>query len=216
LVQLPGVCMVQPMFIKRRDIGLHLVTDGRQRGISWVELEARAIAASLKPKPSNPGNVDNMRRDPANISPDNMPDEKRCAFRWSKGDRKGKRCGRWAMKGATRCPCHGGYRQNPEHPATVRRIADIQHQHEAMKAHQKVRAIAPARINEISLTLRQWGLPLSPGNILDGSNALDIDDNGRAYRRWIEQVKETSIKQGPRAKKPKLVEQRKAAQMRKI
>lgn len=90
------------------------------------------------------------------------------------------------MQGANRCASHGGYRQNPKHPATVRLYREG-------TIEEKARAIELARAQrgdpktqEMRLTLRNLGIVADPITIEQAIQASQ-DKSGRAWRRFIKQ-----------------------------
>lgn len=190
---------------RRRLIGFYRVTDGSHAPdtIPLAEFHARAAAAAAKPKHKGKG----RKLPPGDgsalwaIGPQG---DRRCQFRWSKGERKGQQCKAWAMRGATRCPRHGGYREVPEHPATVRRLADVEHMVQSRAARLSLADADPHARQQVESVLRGAALPLHATMIIEGIEALEQEDGGRAYRRWVQHAKATAPAKDRRAKKPKL------------
>ncbi|WP_288927234.1 hypothetical protein [uncultured Maritimibacter sp.] len=152
---------------------------------SWNDFKAE-VAKAAKRKPAKKG----ARGPLSNLIP--LPPyrpptpEERCQFVKANGEQ----CGLRHMKGATRCHYHGGYRQNPTHPATVRmfregRIDAI----EAERAARRViYALPPKERKEAQSAaiaeLRARGLDFRNVTILEGIEAYRAGDGGRAWRRW--------------------------------
>lgn len=179
-------------------IGLYIIKDGEHiEADTFPEFVRKVEAAAAKPRKGGTGNRDNLmkRTDGEHFWP--IREDRRCAFTHTKGDKAGKRCGAWAMRGGTRCARHGGYRECPEHPATIRRLGIIQHQHAQSLARKQVRR-APHKIRQqVETALQHQGLPLSPVTVLQGIDALQMDDAGKAWRRFIEHAKAAApAKQG--------------------
>jgi hypothetical protein len=194
-----------------KHVGLKVVKNGKNVSGPIKPFLARVQAAAIKQakNKNHPGGpVENMKPfDPAWLWAQPIPDHKRCDFTFSDTarnrakDRVGNRCGRWAMDGATRCPSHGGYRQNPEHKATVRRLADVEALARDSAALAVIRNANPHDAQHVKSTMQQRGLPLSPQTIAQGIDALTHDDNGKAWRRFIKQA--TAPKPQQRARKQK-------------
>ena len=191
----------------KRHVGLTIWTDGKEdrNGMSWAQFHARVATAAAKPKGRGNGPVANLRPSiVANLWGQPIPDHRRCDFKWSKGERKGDRCKAWAMKGAARCARHGGYRQNPEHPATIRRMPDIEQRMFIAASVKQLRNMNHKHRTDTESALRGEALPLSPQNIVNGYEALTQDDNGTAWRRFIKHAKLSAPKQQQNARKLKL------------
>jgi hypothetical protein len=99
------------------------------------------------------------------------------------------RCRSWPMKGATRCVRHGGLRQNPAHPATVR----LYQSGEIAKADQRKRARAelatgdyPELASIRDAIKARTGQKAIPSHVLlEGIRAAREDDGGMAWRRFL-------------------------------
>lgn len=193
---------------RRTDIGLHVVTKGRAKGaggITWAEFVDR-VAAQARRSGSRRGNADNMTN-AGNIDTlwgQPIPKDRQCAFTWSKGDKMGKRCGNWAMKGATRCRAHGGYRQNPDHPATARRLNDILTLDAHKRAVNELRSAPHDARRAVEEALQAVQVPLRPVTVLQGIEALQMDDGGRAWRRFIRQASTAKPSEGKKARRSQL------------
>jgi hypothetical protein len=168
-------------------LGLYIVTDGKNvETDTFTEFVHKVEAAAAKPKKARgTGNQANLLNgtDGEYFWP--IREDRRCAFTHTKGDRAGKRCGAWSMRNGTRCARHGGYREQPDHPATIRRLALIQHQQAKSIANKELRRAPPKTRHTVEQALELEGLPLSPSTVLQGVQAYIIDDNGKAWRRFI-------------------------------
>ena len=106
----------------------------------------------------------------------------------------GNQCKNWALHGATRCHKHGGYRQNPSHPGSIKLYEKgaIAAEAENRAARQELYK-HPLR-QEAYNALRAAGAPPTYKNNLDLANALQIDDNGKTYRAVLAQITRESEK----------------------
>jgi hypothetical protein len=197
---------------RRLDIGLHVITNGKHvsRGVlPWSEFIDRVTEAASKPKSAQRGIPSNMTN-AANIESlwgKPIPKDRQCSFVHSRGDKKGKRCGAWAMKGATRCVRHGGYRQNPTHPATVRKLQDALAVDVSRRATASLRQTDPHARRAVEDALRASEIPLRAATILQGVEAYQMDDNGKAWRRFLEQAKKAKPSEGLRARRRQMAKQ---------
>lgn len=167
--------------------------------MSMDKVLERATAAALKRSKGNgKGNPDLPVGDPVHLWGKPIPKNRRCTFVSSSRDpkRKGKGCKNWAMKGAKRCAVHGGYRQNPEHPATIRRLDDVIESRNELSAAQTLRSHPNKARAHIENTLRDMGGALTPTVVLEGVLAYEQDDNGKAFRRWRDNAVKNTPKLG--------------------
>ena len=100
----------------------------------------------------------------------------------------GNQCKNWALHGATRCHKHGGYRQNPSHPGSIKL-----YEKGAIAAEAENRAAATELRNhpfreQAHKALRAAEAPARYKHILQLANALQIDDNGKTYRATLSQI----------------------------
>lgn len=158
---------------------------------SWQEYVSQVEdAARSAPKKSH-GPVENLIPCQYAYLLDNPKYEERRCKHISK--KTGARCKRWSMRGADRCPGHGGYRQNPSHKATVRlfKMGEIDRQ----TAHKQARQIIYDEHRDTEAhrqarsAVKAAGAPLHAALILEGIRAFEMDDNGRAWRRWKASLK---------------------------
>lgn len=182
--------------------GLRIIENGKdvsRRAGTWAEFMARVTAAAAK-KPPRPKRPAPKHPPPVNkIMP--PPEDRRCAFIHSKGHRKGRRCGQWAMNGGTRCWAHGGYRETPENPATIRRldrilVLDRRHRINATYSQADKKLVRLVR-----KVLRERGIPLRPETVLLGVAALEADDGGRAWRRFEQAMQRAKPSEEMRARR---------------
>ncbi len=164
--------------VVKMNIGLHVYKDGRQVGMPWAEYAQRVLEAASKPRRRNP----HAKGRPTTVSLYKKPTpDRQCDF----VKKTGQRCGCWAMKGAERCSAHGGYRQNPEHPASFKRLDEILDRAEETKANTTIYTkMNPKSVHLVQETLRAEGLPCRPTLVVEGMHAYELDDNGAAFRRW--------------------------------
>lgn len=179
--------------------------------MNWDEFTARVIEAASKTR-GNPDPSGNRKLTKVSLYKKPTPD-KQCDFTSSK---TGKRCGNWAMKGAQRCNVHGGYRQNPEHPGTVKRLGDILNTVTERRASKAIYHTNPKTRAYVEQSLRGEALPLTPTVVKEGIHAYEKDDNGRAYRRWLANAIKHKPQEGKRARKTQLREKRQAQTDRKM
>lgn len=117
--------------------------------------------------------------------PDPTP-EGRCDFI----KRDGSQCGNWAMRGASRCHTHGGYRQNPNHPATGRRFlsGDVDRQTQHREARDRVAKGDPKARSAAQRELKDRGIGRNAVDTLEGMTAFLADDGGKTWRRWLKSL----------------------------
>jgi len=116
--------------------------------------------------------------------------------------KNGERCKCWAMRGASRCQSHGGYREVPGHPATVRlyQSGAIQHQ----TAHRTARAAmyrlkTPRELQALEAArsvLLEYTDQANAVNIMHGVACFMANDGGSAWRRWVTDLRIKSEKLG--------------------
>jgi hypothetical protein len=100
----------------------------------------------------------------------------------------GNQCKNWSLHGATRCHKHGGYRQNPSHPGSIKL-----YEKGAIAAEAENRAAAtellshPHKQDAIN-ALRAAEAPTRHTDVLELANALQIDDNGKTYRAILSRI----------------------------
>ncbi len=150
--------------------------------ITREEYTARLIAAAADPS------LQTKQQDLNTGNPrgclDGPPDEFRCVFI----NKNGRRCKKWRMRGATRCSKHGGLRENPEHPASAKRIDWwTRIRQEPGNRAKPSQDIATARLEQdVANALKSKGLPHSDRDRLrEGAELLRMDDGGTAWRRWL-------------------------------
>lgn len=194
-----------------KQIGLSVWTKGKPHNPQTLTkfLEQVTEAAQKPKRTRTPPDHKWSSCDASHLWGNPIPDDKRCNFVHQKGDKKGKRCGRWAMKGAKRCPCHGGYRQNPSHPATIRRLDDIVQAVAEADAAKELRKLPNQKdLETIRNTIRDIGAAFSPSIALEGVKAYQLDDAGKAFRRWRENTIKHAPKLAQRARKKTLKSRR--------
>ena len=152
------------------------------RAVAWDEFIERARIAAAKPKRKGP----NVTPPSLLIPPEQPPRDKgrQCRFVLKA---TGKRCRRWSIRGGTLCSKHGGLRQVPEHPATIRALDRIEAVEQDNQASAILRADPDlfAVSEDVRQALEDMGRPRPPSVILEGSRALLEDDGGKAWRRWV-------------------------------
>jgi hypothetical protein len=193
---------------RRRD-GLTVWKDGKNvsgyLGPFLKRVQAAAVKQAKRKGHPNPQNL--KRGDTSPLWAQPIPDKRRCDHVYSDTGRNrekgrvGQQCKRWAMHGASRCNDHGGYRQNPEHPATVRRLADIEMMHAAAQARIAIHTADPHIAQHVKTSIHSRGLPLSPQTIAAGIDAITRDDNGKAWRRYLDQLTAPTSEQRARKEK---------------
>lgn len=171
--------------------------------IPLEEFYSRVAAAAARPKAKHKGRS-LPPGDGSSLWAIGPQGDRRCQHRWSRGERKGQQCSNWAMRGATRCHKHGGYREAPEHPATARRLADVEHMVQSRAARLSLADADPYARKQVETVLRGAALPLHATIILEGITALEQDDGGRAFRRWVQHAQATSPAHDKRARKANL------------
>ena len=173
---------------KGRAMGLGTGRKIRKGALPWNDfVQAVGDAAGTAQRGNPAGGTQNLRcGDPADL----WPAKRQCVF--VKAD--GVRCGCWPMRGARHCGKHGGYREVPAHPGTLRLYRsgaitahDIEKRatHDLTAYSQQDRQAVKQAIRETSAQRRSP----APSLILAGIKALHTDDNGKSWRRWIETLK---------------------------
>ena len=169
-------------------MGLNTGRRARKGALPWNDFVKAVGEAAGTAQRGNPAGVTQNLRcgDPADL----WPAKRQCAF--VKAD--GTRCGCWPMRGARHCGKHGGYREVPAHPGTLRLYRsgaitahDIEKRatHDLTAYSQQDRQAVKQAIRETSAQRRSP----APSLILAGIKALHTDDNGKSWRRWIETLK---------------------------
>jgi len=163
-------------------------TRKRSNPQSWAQFEAEVAAQSFKKTRRKPNmtasQMDNL------VTPGQSQFLKQVTRPCQFVKKNGERCKCWAMRGASRCQSHGGYREVPGHPATVRlyQSGAIQRQ----TAHKTARAAlyqlkTPGREAARSILLEYTG-QAGVVNIMHGVACFMADDCGIAWRRWITDI----------------------------
>ena len=164
-------------------------TRKRSNPQSWAQFEAEVAAQSFKKSRQKP----NMTAEQLGnlVRPGQSQFLKQVTRPCQFIKKNGERCKCWAMRGASRCQSHGGYREVPGHPATVRlyRQGTIQQQ----TAHKTARAAmyqlkTPGELQAMEAVrsvLMEYTGQASAMNIMHGVACFMADDKGRAWRRWI-------------------------------
>ena len=136
--------------------------------------------------------------DPAHLWGRPIPKGRRCQHK----GKTGQQCRRWAMKGARRCWDHGGLLDNPHHPSAPRWIAEIEAAAAKQAINKEIRTHDPQTVAAVrQAATTHSGAPPSGGDILQGLKALAQDDNGKAWRRWLNTL--TAPATEKRARKPR-------------
>lgn len=155
-------------------------------GIPWEEWKTRAYAAAAAAaKRKKPEQTHKSK--PVTTIADKWPcpPEKQCDF---VNFKTGHRCKSYRMRGATRCITHGGARQNPEHPASIRlvnngvvdRIAARREARDLIRYH-------PMRAT-VTEALEAAGMTAAPETVWQGIQALSLDDGGKGWRRFLARI----------------------------
>jgi len=188
--------------------GMYIYENGKdvsRRAGPWKEFMQRVSDAAVKEAgrvrmaPDDPRR-DNLRPEPGFKPP---PPDRTCQFVHTKGAKKGRRCRQWAMRGATRCMRHGGYREVPEHPATVRRLSKIITVDARKKMRRRVIDADPKLRRIVQKALASMGIPRRPETVVIGIEALEADDGGRAWRRFCEMANKAVPSDDLRARQKK-------------
>jgi hypothetical protein len=167
-----------------------LRTGGKRRKgvLGWDDFVQAVGEAAKGAKRAGPGPVENLTQ--AGDASPLWPAARVCAF----VRRDGSRCKSWPMRGALHCVRHGGYREVPEHPATIKlyRTGQIAAHDLDRRAAQVLQGYTWQDRQAVKHTIRETGAQrrrATPSLILAGLQAMHQDDNGIAWRRWIEAVK---------------------------
>lgn len=144
---------------------------------------AEQVSRRTVPKPRDTSNIHDFGNDRRDMWDGNRPDHRQCDFRGQ--SLGGRRCKKWAVRGASRCEVHGGLRQNPDHPANGRlwRKGKVQQHDKAKQARLTVRH-HPMRASAVEM-LRGAGIPATAINVLRAIDALEADDGGKSWRRLV-------------------------------
>ena len=150
---------------------------------SWEEFAEKVSKAKPRKKRNmSEAQLANLWHDPPHNPP---PEERQCQ---AVTRRLGRRCKQWAVRGAKRCHLHGGLREVPTHPATIRA-----YQKGLVDAETAKRAARDWLSNNVSQrdrqelveTLRHNDIRCDPVTMKQGWDAMVIDDGGRAWRRFL-------------------------------
>jgi hypothetical protein len=159
---------------------------GRKQPQSWEAYRAE-VERHGRSKGGNPSPVpltDETRKITPLVSP--APDDVRCQH---VKKRDGIRCKSYAMKGARFCVMHGGARDNPAHPHAARLL--LSGALDAWKAERDAWAEMrrhPAR-EAAQAALRPYLKAPSGPLIRDAIQAMQADDDGKAWRRLVQEIK---------------------------
>jgi hypothetical protein len=120
------------------------------------------------------------------------PEDRRCDYRFyapGNPDRDGLQCRRWATPGTPRCTSHGGIRINPRSNAAVNMVLsgylDAKDRQIQRERNPSYRFAA----NQVRKALDALGIERTLGVVKEGIDAYLEDDGGRAWRRWIDNMK---------------------------
>lgn len=151
------------------------------------EVEA-AAAKKMKRKPGTGSNPNSQ----ANLPKSDLVANKAKAPVCQKVTKQlGRRCQRPAMRGGTFCHQHGGYRQTPQNPATIRRLlkGHIYEDRARTLAYQECRKYSVKDQMIIKAILKERGMWQGDSLlIIRGLIAYTMDDNGKAYRHWLKSL----------------------------
>lgn len=160
---------------------------------TWAEFMAKVRLAKSK-QIKHPNKVMTRTNGLANLdkakrSCGYFPVKRPCDF-----TRNGVRCLVYAMRGATRCHFHGGYRQNPSHPATIRlltegRLTAVTANKQAWQAliHIRTTPVGASAEREARQVMQSHGQNITGQSLLEGTLALLRIDNdaGKSWRGWL-------------------------------
>jgi len=146
---------------------------------SWEEHKERAQKAARRTRQGS-CTVANLKTDQPDLWP--VHPGRQCLF---VGKVLGRQCKNWAVKGAKRCHVHGGLREAPDHPANGRawlkgQITDHDMSRAAFEHNNK-----HPKVKETVKLLREIGIVAKPPTLKAALDALDQDDNGKAWRRFV-------------------------------
>lgn len=156
---------------------------------SWDEFMRIAEETARKPKGKPRGSWAHLNP-PGGWTPP-KPEQRCQAIAASTG----KQCGKFRLKGATRCPSHGGLRENPYHPAAGRAFANgtLQATADAKHAQRVVRErYTRQQAEDARRAIRAAGGQAHPLNVLAILEAWDRDQSGREARRFLAQIEAKS------------------------
>lgn len=177
---------------ERRTVGLYRGQSRDPQPQGWSQfVEQVRKAAQRKPNRShgpvecltNAGNDRSLWGNPEKYA------EGRCKH---VNHKTGAQCKKWALQGASRCNFHGGYRENPQHPGAVAlyQSGELDRHDQHRKAMYRVYKRGREEEREAAKqAMRSHGLICHAPDLLDGMDAYIMDDNGRAWRRWIGTLK---------------------------
>jgi hypothetical protein len=167
-----------------------LSTGGKRRKgvLGWDDFVQAVGEAAQGAKRGGRGPVENLTQ--AGDASPLWPAARVCAF----VRKDGSRCKSWPMRGALHCLKHGGYREVPAHKATIRlyRTGQIAEHGDERRASQGLQAYTPQDRQAVKNAIRETGAQRRRATarlMLEGLQAMHQDDNGIAWRRWIEAVK---------------------------
>lgn len=154
---------------------------------TWEEYVAKVEAAAKSRRKGGNGLTANLRPGRAKETLWNNPRFEKDRCKAMTGQSRGtERCTHWAMIGSQYCRHHGGYRENPAHPATIRLFNEgavtlhTLHRELGPEVHR-----APAEVrNAVKSEIKAAGVRPHNATILEGIKAHEADDGGQAWRRW--------------------------------
>jgi hypothetical protein len=170
-------------------MGLSTAGQRRKGVLSWDEfVKAVGEAAKGGAKRIVPGPVENLTH--AGNASALWPAARVCVF----VRKDGSRCKSWPMKGARHCVRHGGYREVPAHPATIRlyRTGQIAEHGDERRASQDLQAYPLQDRQAVKNIIKGTSAQRRRATarlILAGLQAMHADDAGKSWRRWLESVK---------------------------
>jgi hypothetical protein len=158
---------------------------GRKQPQSWEAYRAEVERQARPGRGAPPVPLNDETRGPGGLVWP-VPADKQCQHIKKA---TGKRCGAYAMKGARFCNMHGGTRDNPAHPAAGRLLLSgaLDAWHADREAWREVRR-HPAR-GAAQAALRPYLKAPSGTLIRDAIQAMQADDDGKAWRRLVQEIK---------------------------
>jgi len=172
-------------------------TRKRSNPQTWAQFEAEVARQAFK-WPRRKPNMTNLQL--ANLVPAGQFQflkhvTRPCKFIKANGER----CKCWSMRGASRCVRHGGYREKPSHPATIRLFENgtitrrsIHRVTSAAMYNLRTPREREARSAARKL-LKQYRRQVRAVEVMEGVAAFLADDGGRAWHRWFVQVCATVV-----------------------
>ena len=153
--------------------------------------EAARKGGEHRPRAQAQTSLDNLAPIPGYHKP---PPDRQCDFIM----RTNARCPNWSMRGATRCQSHGGYRQNPKHPATIRLLlnGDLYEEANERAAAGELHLTDKEIVDTCKTALLAIGAKFNRQMLLQATKAYTADPAGKTWRRYLSSISQAGKGRG--------------------